>query len=138
MNKKLVIASLLFSLLGLSGCDQGPSQASKSQANVTAANEKPIPEQAIEAALSSPETAARLAASSPEATAMAAARAAEQVASKAAAAPESSLVRVTAYAKLAAVAAAAAPQSTAARDASQQAESQRKLVEGLVKPAATK
>jgi hypothetical protein len=102
MNK-LVIASLLFSLLGLSGCDQGPSQASKSQAKVTAANEKPIPEQTIEAALSSPETAALLAASSPEATAM-----------------------------------AAAPGSTAARDASKQGESQCKLVEGLVKPAATK
>lgn len=137
MNK-LVIPSLFISLLGLSGCDQAPSQASKSQANVTAANEKPLPEQAIAAALSSPETAARLAVSSPEATAMAAARAAEQVASKAAAAPESSLVKVTAYAKLAAVAAAAAPGSTAARDAAKQAESQRKLVEGLVKPATTK
>lgn len=139
MNK-LVTASLLISLLGLYGCDQAPeSQATAPAASVEtpAANEKPASEQAVEAAISSPETAARLAASSPEATAMAAAHAAEQVALEAAAAPESSLLKVTAYAKLAAAAAAAAPESTAARDAAQQAEAQRQLVEGLAKPAAT-
>lgn len=134
--RKLVATTLFFCLFGLFGCDQAPSQAPKSQVVVpSAVNEKTVAEQAVEAALSSPETAHRLAARSPEATALAAVSAAEQVALKAAAAPESSLVKVTAYAKLAAAAAAAAPESTAARDAAQQAEVQLQRVKGLAKPA---
>lgn len=124
---KLYAVTLVSSLLMLNACDQ-----TSSQIKTSAATQKSIAEQAIDAAISSPETAYRLAVSSPEAVALAAARAAEVTAKGAAAAPESSLVKVKAYAKLAKVAASSAPESIAARDAALQANSQIKIVESLI------
>lgn len=127
LNKKLVFPVIFACLvsIGLVGCDQSPTD------KVEVA--RSVPEQAIDAAISSPETAARLAKGSPEAVAIAAAKEAEMTASKAAAAPESALVKVTAYANLADIAAAAAPQSQAAKMAAGQANQAKAKVESIVK-----
>ncbi len=137
MNKKFVchlVAACLLSI-GLVGCDQSPNEKSATTNSGSKVVEvsRSIPEQAIDAAMSSPETAARLAKGSPEAVAIAAAKEAEITANKAAAAPESSLVKVAAYANLADIAAAAAPQSQAAKNAATQANQAKAKVESIVK-----
>lgn len=134
---RILTASLICA--PLLGCDDAPpNKAGNLDSAARAIAVKPAEQQAIEAAISSPETARRLAAGSPEATAVAAAKEAERAAEQAKAAPESALLRVTAYANIAATAAAAAPQSSIARDASRRAEIQRQRVETVARSATTK
>ena len=137
MSKKLVfsIISVILISIGLGGCDQPPTEKPLNSSNGSKFSDGPqtLAKQALDAALSSPETAARLAKGSPEVVAMAAAKEAEITASYATAAPESSLVKVTAYANLADIAAAAAPQSQAAKNAATQANQAKAKVESIVK-----
>ncbi len=136
MNKKLVCPATAVCLLtiGLVGCDQSPNEKSATTNSGSKVVEisRSIPEQAIDAAISSPDNAAHLAKVAPEAVAIAAAKEAEITADKVTASPENALTKVTAYAKLADIAFAAAPQSQAAKNAATQANQAKAKVESIV------
>lgn len=107
-------------VLSIQGCERPQTQAQSDEALVASVQDQVVAKQAVEAALSSPETAMRLAKDAPEATAVIAAEEAEKALKQIHAAPEAAALKVDAYAKLAMAAAQVIPESVTAQEAAQQ------------------